>query len=171
MSTSINFKAGEHVLFNGKSAIVKESHSYSEFVTVVVDGKEYTVNKNDLFGMNNSKNDYFFDRQISAYDKQIQQNKEIISEQNTLWALASAKIKNCRQQMASILRSAGVSVASKIDDETQKAQYYALRDNRRDARSVQIRATSEIISASNSTASAALGKMNVTNQKALFGLV
>ena len=170
MAPNVDFKIGEQVTFNGKKAVVSESHIYSDTVTIIVDGKEYSVNKNDLFGMNEKKNEYFFDRQIDFYDKQIEQNKETIKEQNTLWARAKDKIKSCREQMASILHLAGVSIASQINDESQRAQYYALRDSRMDARLEQIGATAEIMNAANNTATLAFNKMNISHQKSFFGL-
>ena len=170
MAPNLDFKIGEQVYFNGQKALVSEAHFYSDTVKIIINGKEYSVNKNDLFGMNNNKNEYYFDRQIDYYNEQISQNKERIEEQNTLWARAKDKIKSCRQQMASILHLAGVSIASQINDEIQKAQYYALRDSRMDARLEQIRATAEIMNAANNTATLAFNKMNISHQKSFFGL-
>ena len=171
MAPNVDFKTGDTVNFYGHNAIVSEAHYYSDTVTIIVNGKEYSVNKNDLFGMNNHKNDYYFDERIENYNEQIENNKETIKEQNTLWALAKAKIKECINQMSSILRSAGVTNGSQISDEKQKAQYDAFRDSRIDARSKQIRATAEIMNAANNTATLALNKMNVTHQKALNKIV
>lgn len=166
MGITTNFKNGETVNYNGKEATVVNTHSYSNYLTILVDGKQITVEKNDLFGMN--KSNKHFDRLIDSCDEQIAKNKSIINDAKLNWAAAVNTIKSCREQMHGILKSSGVSTFSQITNDEQRAQYLKLKNDRGDARSVQIRASADIINAAHSVGSAALSKMNFLNQQAIY---
>ena len=168
MVTSTGFNTGEIIKYQGKEARVVSSHSYSSQITIEVDGKMITVNRNDLFGMNDIRPD--FEGQIAQYDEQIEKNKEQIKLSDAIWNAAKQTIKTCRDQMWSLLSDAGVKSYSQITDAEVRAQYAELYEQKGGARSAQIKAVSDIIHASNNTASVAIDKMNLTNQQYVFGL-
>ena len=169
MVLQANFQTGETLNYNGKQATVCDTGFGTSTITIEVDGKCISVDKNDLFGMNNDlQNTSILDSQIESCDEQIAKNKSIIENSKQLWNNAKEEIKSLRNQMQMILNSFGVSLVTQLDD-ANKAQYNALRSQRVNQRLVQIRATSDIMTAAHSTASAASYKQDLTNTKA-FGL-
>ena len=162
MVLQANFQQGETVLYNGKFATACEAPFAGSTLTIEVDGKCISVDKNDLFGMNKDYTQNALDRHITQCDEQIAENKSIIKEANARWDLAKEQIKFLRGQMNSLLRSFGATTVGELG-EAEQAQYKALRADRMSQRSVQIRATSDIMSAAINTASVASSKQNFLN--------
>ena len=160
MVLQANFQTGEIVNYDGKLAKVCDTGFGTSTITIEVDGKCISVDKNDLFGMNeNLETSSVLDNQIANCDEQIEDN---------LWQQAKDEIKSLRNQMQALLSSFGVSLVTQLD-EPNKAQYKALRAERVNQRLVQIRATSDIMTAAHNTASVASYKQDLVNTKA-FGV-
>jgi len=166
VGATVNFQNGEKVNFNGREATVISGHSYSNKITIQVDGKLITVDKNDLFGMKKTTKEPedFYAKAINSCDEQIEHNKDIIETYKELWADAKAKIRECRNKMGSILKENRVSKFNQLD-EGQKAIYMSFKSDKSAARATQIRATAGIISAAHSTASEAGYKHTLINEQ------
>ncbi len=166
---NVNFKYGETINYNGKSARIVSQNLTGSYLRIEVDGKIITVDKNDLFGMNKSAISGL-DRQIEVYDEQIKENKNLIKYYNEIWYTAKSGIKEARNKMASLLDSIGVTNAFQITNAEHKKEYAALRKERCDARMTQISASANILSTANDTVSLALHKGDLQSRQLLFGL-
>ena len=168
MVLQANFQNGETVNYNGKSATVCSAPIAGASITIEVDGQIIRVDKNDLFGMNKDlkENTTLLDSQIEGCDKQIEENKSIIAKCNILWDAAKKEIKSIRSQMSALLSSFGAATVSQLDD-AGKAQYKALREDRVSQRQVQIRASSDIMSAAINTSSVCSYKQDLVHTKML----
>lgn len=158
-------KPGDTVNYLGKQGkFLGENYSGSG-IKIVIDGKVVVVDPNDLFGMNEKID---FSSQIALYDKEIEENKTIIKENKTLWEAAKKTISFCKEQMALILSDSNVSTIDGITDSELRQEYFALKEQRYNARSAQIHATSTILTAAIDTGSACSSKINCINQQAIY---
>ena len=154
------------VYYNGQVATIVAHTPNSQFITIEVNGVKISVNKNDLFGMNNLEEvNKYYDEQIAYYDEQMKKNEETIDANKSLWTACKNAIREGKQLLASILNELGVQDFSQITDKEQKQRYQDTVAKNSTARSTQLRATSDIISAANDTCSCATSKINLVNQQ------
>ncbi len=162
-SYNVTFKYGEEVNYDGKSAEVVFASPYCDKITIKLeDGTFVSVNKNDLFGMNNNVQSDIETR-MNSYDEQIAENKSFIKECQQLWASAKEGIKRSKEEMNSYLASLGVTHAFQLTNADQKKEYKAMRAECSDFRSQQIRASADILHTANATVSLAIDKGNLQN--------
>lgn len=162
-SYNVTFKYGEKVNYDGKVAEVVFASSYSDKITIKLeDGTFLSVNKNDLFGMNNNVQSDI-EARLASYDEQIAKNKSFIKECQQLWTSAKEGIKKTKNEMNSYLASLGVTHAFQITNADQKKEYKAMRAKCSDFRSEQIRASANILHTANDTVSSVIDKGNLQN--------
>ena len=163
-----NYQTGEHVNYNGRDAVVISNNYSSRSITIEVDGKRITVDRNDLFGMNKDISSSYYDSQIANLDKSIEKKQAQIEENKTLWSIATKKIHDCRLLMRSILNEFGVSSFKQLTDENAKKQYSLAMTDKTSARSVQIGASSDIISDAHSAGSDILYRGTLLNEQSIY---
>lgn len=165
----ISFKYGDTVNYNGQEAKIVSHNQSGNFLRIEVDGKIITVDKNDLFGMNTDyESDY--DRQVANYNERIEENKNKIEHFQQLWYAAKDSIKLAREKIDNLFDSLGVTNVSQITNADKKKEYKSLKQERYDARMIQIRASADIIGTANDTVSLAIDRGNLQNQHLLFGI-
>ena len=166
-SYNVTFKYGEKVNYDGKAAEVVFASSYSDKITIKLeDGTFVSVDKNDLFGMNNNVQPDI-KACLDSYDEQIAENKSFIKECQQLWTSAKEGIRKTKDEMNSYLASLGVTHAFQITNADQKKEYKAMRAECSDFRSEQIRASADILHTANATVSLAIDKGNMQNMQLL----
>ena len=160
---------GSHVIYQGKPAIVKMGASWSENLTIEVDGKIITVNKNDLFGINEKKeaqNAWFEDR-VAEKKETIAKNDEKIELLNKVWNGAVAMVRSSKESMYSLLKKNNVSHYSELKGEEQE-KYLKHMHDRKDARSAQLSSAADVIRLAHQSGDLAFEIGDLLNQQALF---
>ena len=165
MAPYIHFKTGETINYNGQKAVVVEAHSYSSYITIEVNGEKITVDRNDLFGMNNAKN--YYDERIADCDERIERNWGIIKLAEKVYDACANVIKACRKGMARILAELNVKSADNITDISKRKEYLSLSDEKAYNKVLKNRASADIMSAAIDTGSVCSTKMNLINQQAV----
>ena len=111
MGTSNNiflFNRGEQVIYNGQKATVKNVNYASKTITIIMNGKEYTVDSNDIFGINKENpyeecENYCKKRIVEAqneYDERSEKSSIAIKQYYTF----NENAYNARKDMNSMLR-------------------------------------------------------------------
>lgn len=162
----IHFNAGEKINYKGENAVVVSDNFGSSSITICVDGKQISVDRNDLFGMN--KDNSYFQKRIAQCDARIAKFQKTIDFFNKLWSAAKEAAKDCRRQMASILSAFKATNYKQIDDKEQRDAYLALMGQNYDAKRTMNRASSSVISAAIDAGSECFAKGNLLNQQALY---
>lgn len=166
MVRTAGFETGETINYNGQKAVVVESHSYLSYITIEVNGKRISVDRNDLFGMNDMKK--YYDDRMDYCDKRIARNWEIIKQSEKEYDFGSELIKKCRNGMARILADLKVKSVDEITDASKRKEYLSLSDQKAFAKTLKNSASSSIMSAAIDTGSVCTEKMNLINQQALI---
>ena len=171
----VSINGQETVTYDGKEVKIITAQSWSNLVTIEVDGQTRVVNKqdplfNNYFEDNSSyqNTSSYYSKQLASYDRRIESNKEKIKKSNAIWAFAKNAIKKCRTGMNTILSEHNARNLNDIDDESARKEYLSLMSDKSNARKAQLRASADVLSAAIDTGSACSGKHNVLNQLAIF---
>ena len=161
---TVAFKYNEEVKYKGQHAVVINNNTGSSYITLRLDDGTYvTVNRNDLFGMNED-----IQERIDECDERIAKNFEKIKQFKLDWNEARDLSSLLSKQMNSILRAFHAINAGDIRDAKKQDEYFALREQRTDAILARNRATSGIISAAIDTGSECTNKLSLINQQSLL---
>ena len=160
------FHRGDTINYNGQNAVVVRNPIYSKMITIRVDGKEISVDRNDLFGMNDMKK--YYDDKLAACDERIERNWKTIKQSEKEYSFGSELIKKCKNDMAKILADFNVKSVDEITDVSKRKEYLTLSDRKAFGKTLKNRASSSIMSAAIDTGCVCSEKMNYINQQALI---
>lgn len=119
MSIKMNNSEQPKVWVNGQYLPATKASNGEWFVEI--DGKKVKVDKNDLFGINNSLTEHP-QKLVDYYDKLLAENNEKIISLKAAGESLKAQIKGVREQYYGLLSKFGVNKYSDINDETQRAE-------------------------------------------------
>lgn len=161
---------GSYVVYEGKPALVKWGTPWSDTLTLEVDGKTITVNKNDLFGINNKiaeNQQEWFSSQIEKSQKELEINNEKMTVYKELYANASKEISKYKDFLYNLLRKNNVSSHNELKGDEQK-EYLANMAALKDSKSAKWHAGNGINHTAMKSLNEALYLGDLQNQQALF---
>ena len=147
---SVGSYTEEYIEYNGHKAKVIERNYVKRTITIEYNGEIYTVNINDLFGINDKIDN---SEHIDFLNKNIEERAESIKTLNVIWNKCKESIHSARAGINALFASLGISDKSQIENEDDMEKYIEYTDDIGSAKRDQRRASAEIQSDVNSNLS------------------
>ena len=160
---------GSYILYEGKPAHIKWSTPWSDTITIEVEGKTITVNKNDLFGINDKKNEYaqWLETQAESRREEIIKNEKEMTFLKELYANSTKMITTCKETMYCLLRKNQVSSYNELKGDAQE-KYLAELATLKDSTSIKWHAGNGINRVAHRSINEALNLGEIQNQQVLL---
>ncbi len=140
----------EYIEYNGHKAKVIERNDVKRTITIEYNGEIYTVNINDLFGINDKIDN---SEHIDFLNKKIEERAESIKTLNVIWNEFKELIRSARAGINALFASLGISDKSQIENEDDMKIYIEYTDAICSAKGGQRGTSAELLSKVNSNLS------------------
>ena len=154
----------EYIEYNGHKAKVIERNDVKRTITIEYNGEIYTVNINDLFGINDKIDN---SEHIDFLNKNIEERAESIKTLNVIWNEFKELIRSARAGINALFASLGISDKSQIENEDDMKIYIEYTDAICSAKGGQRGTSAELLSKVNSNLSDISSKHRLELQQLL----
>ena len=158
----------QRAYYDGREVTVKTYDKFTGKCTIVIDGETKIVDWNDLFGINDKKQEFadYYTEKLDKVTEQLNKAKENASFWGQVFDFNLAGVKSNRKDRMSFVREYGKDLSAMSAE--QQEEYKALLAKGSDYSSAKNTALGRQLSYTNEVISIAGQKQNLLNQVSLF---